>query len=338
MGDLSVVRALESLAARDSLGSDRGHGRAYRDTRLRASTGQIGLARLNEGTELVRIGQPMLPEFAAWRYGRMFTRRYWRANALGFQGTAIGLLQLGAQLSPWHGSGFAMAGVYSAVFGWHAFELARAHRRKRAPTIGIRDGDGVLRRLSVADAGSAVLTDRDDGRWKLLLHYRESQPAGAILRAVGKQSRFTMSPLPLEIGGESARRALATMLPVLNVGGASSKTVASVVSAVSERRSLKDAFLVPEDREGRSYMKLPRLALAALPAGYRLGLEMTLHEQDERRALEGELRELEARWREADEIAAIADGMLLPDSIEQELRDRRERVGQRSETSSDGEA
>src|SRR3954471_19953161 len=49
--------------------------RAYRDTRLRAATEQIGLARLRDGTELVRIGRPMRPEFAAWRYGDQFGKR-----------------------------------------------------------------------------------------------------------------------------------------------------------------------------------------------------------------------------------------------------------------------
>ena len=47
--------------------------RFSRGTRLRAATGQIGLARLQDGTELVRIGEPLRPEFAAWRYGERFS-------------------------------------------------------------------------------------------------------------------------------------------------------------------------------------------------------------------------------------------------------------------------
>ena len=45
----------------------------------------------------------------------------------------------------------------------------------------------------------------------------------------------------------------------------------------------------------------------------RLALEMSLHEEDERRALAGELWRLEQAWREAEEIAAIADDLLLPE-------------------------
>ena len=52
-----------------------------------------------------------------------------------------------------------------------------------------------------------------------------------------------------------------------------------------------------------------RMNLSVLPARLRLALEMTLHEDDERRAMEGELAALEARWREADEIAKIADSL-----------------------------
>jgi hypothetical protein len=42
---------------------------------------------------------------------------------------------------------------------------------------------------------------------------------------------------------------------------------------------------------------------------------MALHEEAERRALAGELHELERAWREAEEIAAIADDMFLPTGV-----------------------
>ena len=49
-----------------------------------------------------------------------------------------------------------------------------------------------------------------------------------------------------------------------------------------------------------------------LPRSTRLVLEMSLHKEQERRALEGELWMLERAWREAEEIAAISDDLLLP--------------------------
>ena len=44
------------------------------------------------------------------------------------------------------------------------------------------------------------------------------------------------------------------------------------------------------------------------------------HEESERRALEGELEILQAAWREAEEVASIADRLLIPDHIEDWIR------------------
>jgi hypothetical protein len=54
----------------------------------------------------------------------------------------------------------------------------------------------------------------------------------------------------------------------------------------------------------------PSTALLDVPLVDRLALEMAAHEESERRALDGELAQLAAAWREADEIAAIADALL----------------------------
>jgi hypothetical protein len=48
--------------------------RAFRGTFVRVSTDNIGLARLSSGLELLRVGAPLRPEFAAWRYGRTSAR------------------------------------------------------------------------------------------------------------------------------------------------------------------------------------------------------------------------------------------------------------------------
>ncbi len=54
---------------------------------------------------------------------------------------------------------------------------------------------------------------------------------------------------------------------------------------------------------------------------------MALHEEQERRALEGELWRLERAWEEAEEIAAISDGLLLPEGTNEAIE------GLRSEAS-----
>jgi hypothetical protein len=61
-------------------------------------------------------------------------------------------------------------------------------------------------------------------------------------------------------------------------------------------------------------------ALRFLPQPVRLALEMAAHEDVERRAMEGELALLEAAWREAEEVAAIADGLLVPAGVAARLR------------------
>ena len=78
--------------------------RLFRETRLRASTDHIGLARLRDGLELVRIGKPQRPEIAAWRYGDQFGRR-----------RQMRLLQIGAVSAA---GGLAIAGVLPPVSQW----------------------------------------------------------------------------------------------------------------------------------------------------------------------------------------------------------------------------
>ena len=49
----------------------------------------------------------------------------------------------------------------------------------------------------------------------------------------------------------------------------------------------------------------------SLPRADRLAIEMWLSEDDEARALGGELALLERQWKEAEELAAIADGLVV---------------------------
>jgi hypothetical protein len=61
--------------------------------------------------------------------------------------------------------------------------------------------------------------------------------------------------------------------------------------------------------------------LSKLPKEVRVALEMASHEEQERRALEGELALLEAAWKEAEEVAQIADDMFLPESTTARLEE-----------------
>src|SRR5216110_221443 len=84
--------------------------RRFRAARKRVSTENIGLARLDEGLELVRIGQPLRPEFAAWRYGDQFGRRRKRMMVKS-------TIAVAGMAALWGGA--AVAGV--AVGGFYGF-------------------------------------------------------------------------------------------------------------------------------------------------------------------------------------------------------------------------
>jgi hypothetical protein len=52
-----------------------------------------------------------------------------------------------------------------------------------------------------------------------------------------------------------------------------------------------------------------------IPRWLRVSLEIAAHEEAERRALESELAELAAEWKRAEEVASIADDLLLPEHV-----------------------
>ena len=94
--------------------------------------------------------------------------------------------------------------------------------------------------------------------------------------------------------------------------GGKKRTVQSAVSEIEHHGHPDDflADLVTGDRF-RGKKGVPGY-IDKMPAPTKLALEMALHEEQERRALEGELWRLERAWEAAEEIAAISDSLLLP--------------------------
>jgi hypothetical protein len=60
-----------------------------------------------------------------------------------------------------------------------------------------------------------------------------------------------------------------------------------------------------------------------MPKPTQLALEMALHEEQERRALEGELWQLERACQAAEEIAGISDSLLLPEGADDCVEEHR---------------
>ena len=157
-----------------------------------------------------------------------------------------------------------------------------------------------------------------DGRWRWLS--RRNLYATRILPATdGPGFRVGWRSLRWKeqwFEDEDARRALEVVLPQLNSMGGSARNVQTAVADIESHRH-PQRFLdqVAERGEDHKYRGVPGYILK-LPKPTRLALEMALHEEQERRALEGELWRLERAWEEAEEIAAISDSLLLPKGAE----------------------
>lgn len=121
-----------------------------------------------------------------------------------------------------------------------------------------------------------------------------------------------------ELSGAAALNALSKMLPGMNGLAGAPRRVRDAIEIV-ERTTSPYALLTGLSAKDRAQSNKRLLSSTAdvllvsgLPPAVRLALEMSLHEASERRALEGELKELEQRWKEAEEIAAVSDGLFLP--------------------------
>ncbi|HEX6307756.1 MAG TPA: hypothetical protein VFZ69_06170 [Longimicrobiales bacterium] len=281
--------------------------RQFRAARQRVSTENIGLTRLPDGTELVRIGEPLRPEYAAWRYGDQFGRR--RRRQILIAGGGLGAF--GAVLA-----GGAMAGVSVAVFGG---AIANAIN-----TIVHGRADQVVSRIRTDSAGTIAVRRR---------HLAETRLVPGTDTPLALDVRFKGGEARLE--GREALRVAGSLMPQVNRYGGKQELVKSAVGVLDEAggadgylerlsRYAADATAVPLKRSKRK----PRQSgwtgaytsgLFGLSPPDRLALEMALHEEAELRALRGELAELERAWRDAEEIAAIADEMFIPSPIQSAL-------------------
>ena len=263
--------------------------RLFRGTRVRVSTENVGLSRHAEGLELVRIGRPMRPEFAAWRYGDQFGRRRRRAVVYTVGGIAVfGALVIG---------GAVTGAVSAAVLGqsgnfWNLWMNGRTLVRLRTDdgrVIRLKNPDLLGTRLRTATDGDGFDLEVRKGRKKEWFH------------------------------GEEAERLAGQIVPKMNRMGGKRSTVQSAVAEI-ERYGHPDAFLedVVEGHRFTDRKGVPGY-VNKMPESTKLALEMALHEEQERRALEGELWRLERAWEEAEEVAAIADDLLLPEGTEAQL-------------------
>jgi len=284
--------------------------RAFRNTTVRVSTDNVGLARLGGGFELIRIGEPLRPEFAAWRYGRHFGSR--RKRTLAIAGTGVVATAV---------AGVALAPVLVPALTMGAFSIIAVPGVTTVagviPMVGmlaVRDYLQYDRVIAKLPAGRKVVTVRakhlEDVELRVNGH---SGPASLVVH-----HDFGWS----EINDTAAIQATGVLIAGSNRWGAGE---AQVQDAVKQIENAGDAsgFLTEAStrngwRGGRVFSLLNHyrgLGAMKLSATERLALEMAVHEESERRAMEGELAVLEAAWRDAEIIASISDVDLTPPKL-----------------------
>jgi hypothetical protein len=281
--------------------------RRFRGTRLRVSTDHIGLTKLNEGLELVRIGSALRPEFALWRYGQRLVQRRWRAAATA-TATGGGMI-LGGLYSTLGHLGFMpmLAGGATGTLVIQTMNAWRFYWHNVHVACRVHNSSGGAVAVTEAQAHRADIESADGlGAWRLVIPSRRSN---------------SFMPMPwtwwrgdseISLTGPAAVRAVGMILPHINRWGASRDGIRAAASLL-ERYDVDS--LCRQVATSQEPWPVRQLTLKELGPSTRLALEMAAHEETERRAMEGELAELEAAWGDAEEIAAIADNMFLPQFV-----------------------
>jgi hypothetical protein len=285
--------------------------RQFRGTFVRVSTPEIGLARLRDGLELVRVGKPLRPEFAAWRYGRQFARRRKRTHLVagtGIAAAAVAGLAVGPAIAPALTLGtisiIAIPGL-TTVMGV-------------IPLVGMlamRDyiqHDRVVARIPNGSGGLLMIRARHLGDVELSVPHRGAVPEVAIPHDGGWAT----------FEGGAAMHATGLIVAGANRFGAPATSVQDAVRQI-ERAGDASGFLAEASTRnawrGRRVTSLVNryrgLGALQLAPAEQLALEMSVHEESERSAMEGELAVLEDAWRGAEEIARISDEDLTPPKL-----------------------
>lgn len=264
----------EALEQLERLSTDR--------ARLLAKSDNIALLHA-EDLEIIRIGPADRREEAWWRYGKEFLGRRARARKV----TRLGkFIDAGAML--------AIVGL--PLWGLSDSEewLNRARRKHfgrhlwRGSSVCPRCDDE-LSNLLFGEWRDLVLEPGDSG--SLALWY-SCPRCGAEDTDAGH--RFT---------GLSVQHLLRRMLAYENFAGGDEKGVTSAMSLIDETGSAEGML---------QRAAAQRFAIGRFSGTYVLAIEIALATEVERDLLGLELKRLESRWREEEEIAAIVDQELTP--------------------------
>ena len=257
--------------------------------RVAATTDQVALVRAG-AYDVVRVGKPPRIEMAGWRYGeRLKARERERLKVV----VPVTLAVVGVTIA----TNVAFGGGSLYFFGQvprlgDALYTGLVGNRKvniEPPVCGHCGAVMVLRARHVQDARLSRTVHQD---LALLLRCPRCHDIGALLE------------------GSDAERALRHGLTYVNLKkGKKVKRKAEEAASTVERAGGPQELIARATRN--------EIAVSSLKGAQGLALEMAVDEQ-------AEVRELESEWRRAEEIAEIADNLLVPPTIEQELKQLKE--------------
>ncbi|HJU89463.1 MAG TPA: hypothetical protein VJ672_08730 [Gemmatimonadaceae bacterium] len=273
--------------------------RRFRGSPLRAYTDNIGLARIEGGLELVRVGRPLPPEFASWRFGGQIRRRWVRGLAARAGSSIVTNASIGvgaAALAVATATGLAIAAVPLLIMCDTIDEYFSYER--------------VVGRIRVKRGAPRTVRLKHVGRMELLTRPRSLDWGLHVAHERGMD----------DLQGSAAVQSGSQLLAWINRRGAPPADIRRAVDLIADAggptKFVIRAKRVHEDRR-RSAVVFNDHSVGAL--GLRpveqLALEMAMNEDAERQAMQGELELLEQAWKDAEEIAAIADNLLLPSPV-----------------------
>ena len=277
--------------------------RLFRSTRLRVATDNIGLAQPHYGFELVRIGAALRPEIAAWRYGSKLLSRAptvaGYAKSLGVGGNTIMRLRtLPRKHEVLARVRHERAGIVIRYAHLPHAEILRPDRDETW-RFRVRHDHGVvmLEGLPAMKIARVLLTALNDG----------PAPESLVRSAVAKLDDAGHSDNYFVRVGTLALSTSWGRLPTA-LGGLRTLPPLSDERPVAERlivRLTTRSFWSHGGTGSEEHILLHRVGDVD-----RLALEIAANDDVERKALAGELAQLREAWREAEEIAAIADHLL----------------------------
>ena len=266
--------------------------------RLLSQTANIALLKVGP-LEIVRVGRAELTEEAWWRYGRELTSRreqYRKLALLGSLGT--GAVMLGGMAA----GGVSMMGMYW-MWGQAPEWLTSGARWLRFGTAAWRGND------ACAHCGHEFRIVRFRDRRGLLLVPGADEGATDVVQRCPRCGHYEDGGLRLS--GATGERVLRRVLAFNHNKGATEREVKSATRLIEEAGSASAlARIVVQG--GRRLGDIQRTGA--------LGLEIAANEHAEQRLLELELADLEATWREEEELAGIVDDELTPLPLLEKLR------------------